>query len=363
MTKPVVLINALHTHVGGGVTYLAGVLPHLVAEERLGWQLLVTADTRAKLEIPHQVEVREVPVMGTLQSHLYEQFVLPFVCRAWGVKAVLCNANFVPLLAPKPMPVVHTTLRAAAEWKGLGMRVYWWALRWLTAASILRAPVAFAVAAHVAKDYVRAPWLRRKVRVVHPAVAESRAKVRRDPNLIVAVGDFYAQKDYPTLVNAFALLRENRPASRLLIVGRPVFANVRDEVLDLVRKLGVADAVTMTGAVPRKVLMETMAKAAVYVSTSRAESVQLPLLEAMVMGTPVVAAKAPHTEEFVGDAGVLIPVEKGGDVAAAFAVALFGVLETKSIGEMLQRRGLARMEGKTWQATAKIFTDELMRVL
>jgi glycosyltransferase involved in cell wall biosynthesis len=185
----------------------------------------------------------------------------------------------------------------------------------------------------------------------------------KDGTLVVAVGDFYAQKDYPTMLRAFARLRAHKKDARLLIMGRAVDAGVRDGVLALVRELKLGDAVTMTGAVPHAMLMKTLAKADVYISTSLAESVQIPLLEAMALGVPVVAAKAPHSEEFVGEAGVLVDVAKGGDIPAAFGMALFGVLENPAIAASLARMGREKAAGYTWEATGRVLVEGVKKAI
>lgn len=353
-----ILINALHTVTGGGLTYLAGILPELARDARFEWLLLAPEETLARLHVPAGVEVKVAPRLGFWGGHFYEQLKLPFLCVGWGVKGTLCNANYVPLLCERPMPIIHTTSKAAEQAVGWRMKVYWKVLKALTTVSVWTSPVVFAVARHVAAEYATNRWLMKKVRVASPGV-EVVAKAERDMDLVVSVGDFYAQKDYPTLVRAFALLRERRPKVRLMIVGRPVEAQVRDEILRLVRELKVADAVTLTGAVPHERLMQTLAKAGVFVSTSKAETVQLPLLEAMAAGVPVVAGEAPHTLEFVGEAGVLVPTAKGGDIAAAFAVAMYGVLENRVIAEALAKKGLTRVKEMTWARAATVILSAL----
>lgn len=354
------LLNAMHTHTGGGLTYLAGILPELAKDEQLEWVLLVSDKGREKLRVPEGVEVKVVPVLCFWKAHLWEQLVLPWKCWAWGVKGVLCNANYVPLLARRPMPIVHTTPKAEEVAVGWKMALYWKTLRLLTTLSLWRAPVAFSVARHVLSEYV-GPRAAAKVRIVPPAVVVDVVPVEKDPNLIMTVGDFYPQKDYPLLIEAFRLVKLQRPATRLMIVGRPIDVGVRDNVLRLVRELKLADGVTLPGAMEHGQLLKTLAKASVYVSTSTAECFNIPVLEAMACGVPCVLPDSDFQREVAGD--VAVYVERGirdwglgirTDIAEALAEALLKVLDDKVLAEKLAEAGKKRAGLFTWAATAAV---------
>jgi len=356
---PKVLINALHTSTGGGVTYLRGILPRLANDIRARWILLATPKLLELLEIPGNVEVKVAPEMGFAKGHLWEQLVLPWTCRAWGVRRMLCNANYVPLLAPRPVPVLHTTPRVAQQVSGIGWWLYWTFLKTLTVLSLWRAPRALSVARHVVGDYVGA-WVGRKVRVASPAVIVPAGEATVNPDLIITVGDFYPQKDYPLLVRALEKVRARRPKARLMIVGRAIDTKVRDEVLALIRELKLADAVTLTGAMPHDKVLANLKRAAVYVSTSSAECFNIPVLEALACGVPCVLNDTDFQVEVAGDAAVYVPAHKGGDVAAAYAAAICGVMEDAAVAATLRRMGLARAAGFSWEKTARIVADTVL---
>ncbi|RYG59123.1 MAG: glycosyltransferase [Alphaproteobacteria bacterium] len=354
-----ILINAMHATTGGGLTYLRGIVPELARDARFKLLLLAPASALQGWDLPANVEVKVAPALSFAKGHMWEQLVLPFLALRWGTRVMLCNANYTPLLAWCSLPVIHTTPRAAGQAQGSRMKLYWKVLTVLTRVSLWNAPLAFSVAGHVVRDYV-GEKIARKVRVAPPAVnGDAKAAAERDPNLVVTVGDFYAQKDYVGLVRAFRLLRDRRPGTRLMIIGRPVDAKVRDEVLALVRELKLADAVTLTGGMPHDKLMEVLGRASVYVSTSRAECFNIPVLEAMACGVPCVLVDADYQREVAGDIAVYVKTDRGGDVDAAFAVGMYGVLENSVLAEGLRGAGLKRAAGYTWAATAKIIGDGL----
>jgi glycosyltransferase involved in cell wall biosynthesis len=374
MNQPIrVLLNACHTHGGGGLTFLRGVLPELAKDARFDWHLLAAEATLTKLRetgtLPANVTIHTVPPMRFGLSHVWEQVMLPALCRRWGIQHVLSNANYGPLLAPNASVVIHTTPRAAVAWPGLQWKLYWTSLRWLTSLCVWRSPVSFAVAGHVIADYV-GPSTARRVRVAHPGmspwpagvVAASILDTPKVPNLVLAVGDIYRQKDYPTLLRAMAILRQHLPEVRLVLIGRPAFAEVLAEVQALLKELKLEDTVTLVPGLPHAELLQQMAAASVVLNTSTAECFNLPVLEAMACGTPVVCGDTAFQREVAGEAAVFVPIDKGGDVPAAYAVAAFGVLAHAGIAATLRKAGLARAAQFTYAHTAQVLRDGLADV-
>jgi len=133
------------------------------------------------------------------------------------------------------------------------------------------------------------------------------------PPVIVGAGRFQRQKDFPTLIRAFALLHEELDC-RLLILGE---GGGQAGLEGLVAALGLHGRVHLPGflANPYPIL----AGAALFVLSSRWEGSPNVLTEAMALGTPVVATDCPSgPRELLADGryGPLVPV---GDVPALAA--------------------------------------------
>jgi glycosyltransferase involved in cell wall biosynthesis len=101
--------------------------------------------------------------------------------------------------------------------------------------------------------------------------------------VIVAVGRLVAQKDYPTMLQAFAVLRARR-ASRLVILG---IGAEREALEALATKLGIADDTAFVGFDPNP--FRWMARARLLLQSSVAEGLPGTLIQSMACGTPVVA--------------------------------------------------------------------------
>ncbi|WP_440996101.1 glycosyltransferase [Arhodomonas sp. SL1] len=141
-----------------------------------------------------------------------------------------------------------------------------------------------------------------------------------EPPVIVAVGRLEAQKDYPTLLSAYAQLRSRRDC-RLLILGEGAR---RAELEAMIRRLGLDEHVAMPGFVDNPVAY--VRSASVYALSSVFEGIATALVEALATGTPLVATDCEHGPREVlasGRYGHLVPV---GD-ASAFARALEAALD------------------------------------
>ncbi|MBB1126203.1 glycosyltransferase [Thiospirillum jenense] len=137
---------------------------------------------------------------------------------------------------------------------------------------------------------------------------------------LVGAGRLQTQKDFPTLIRAIGILRQQRPC-RLIILGE---GRGRVELKQFIRSLGLEDVVQLPGfyANPYSVL----ARANAFVLSSRWEGSPNVLTEAMALGTPVVATNCPSGPAELlanGQFGALVPV---GD-AAALATAIAHTLD------------------------------------
>lgn len=126
--------------------------------------------------------------------------------------------------------------------------------------------------------------------------------------VVLGVGRLNVQKDFGTLIKAFAQVRQNYPC-RLMILGNGA---ERQNLNNLVKELGLENHVEIPGFADNP--YKYMKQAKVFVLSSAWEGLPNVLIEAMAVGTPVVATNCPSGPEEIldnGKYGKLIPV---GDV-------------------------------------------------
>jgi len=141
------------------------------------------------------------------------------------------------------------------------------------------------------------------------------------PPVILGVGRLVRDKDFATLLRAFAIVRQSTPG-RLLILGE---GEERSRLESLARELGVSAEVSMPGFVNNP--YKYMKKATVFVLSSISEGIGNVLIEAMACGCPVVSTDCKGgAREILGDGkyGFLTPVMDAESMARAISGILAG---------------------------------------
>jgi glycosyltransferase involved in cell wall biosynthesis len=143
----------------------------------------------------------------------------------------------------------------------------------------------------------------------------------QDADRILFVGAVRHVKGLDVLVRAMALLKDEVPQIRLLVLGEAFYGQWRNdekEVRRLCDELGITARVEFAGRATPDEVAETMRRSAMLVVPARRESFSAVAVEALASGTPVVATRCGGPEEFVSDAnGRLVPPEDPAALAAA----------------------------------------------
>ena len=143
----------------------------------------------------------------------------------------------------------------------------------------------------------------------------------------------HPQKDFPTLLRAFAAVKTVRPALRLVLLGE---GSARPALARLARELGIEEAVLLPGHVDNPYAF--MSRAAVFALLSIYEGLPTVLIEALACGAPVVSTDCPSGPAEIlehGRLGRLVPV---GD-ESALAAAILAALDAPGDRDARRRRG------------------------
>jgi glycosyltransferase involved in cell wall biosynthesis len=187
------------------------------------------------------------------------------------------------------------------------------------------------------------PELREKARasVDHPWFGADQ------PPVILSVGRLTKQKDFPTLIRAFALVHRNRSA-RLIILGE---GPDRPELESLVKQLGLKDDIALPGFVTNPYAY--MNQGSLYILSSQWEGLPTVLIEALYCGLPIIATDCPSgPREILSDGkyGKLVSV---GDVTAL----------AQAIEDGLDGKTPRSTEESWYPYSSEVVVDQYMKLL
>jgi glycosyltransferase involved in cell wall biosynthesis len=206
-----------------------------------------------------------------------------------------------------------------------------------------RADAIIAVSEGVADDLSKFAGLaRQRIKVINnPVITDQTLELAQEqfhhpwiecgePPVIVAAGRLVPSKDYPTLLRAFAQLRSTR-ACRLMILGDGFLL---ESLSQLACELGIKRDVEFLGFLLNPYAV--IAKASLFVLSSRWEGSPNALVEAMGCNVPVVSTDCPSGPREIlaaGKYGPLVPVGDFEGLAAAMAC----MLESPTSSSLLQQ--------------------------
>jgi glycosyltransferase involved in cell wall biosynthesis len=197
--------------------------------------------------------------------------------------------------------------------------------------TVINNPVFTPAIPTLAQDNVEHPWLKNKQFPV-----------------IVAVGRLSDAKDYPTLLKAVAHVSAKRMV-KCIILGE---GELREKLQGMIEQMSLSDTVDLHGFVGNPYAF--LAKADLFVLSSRREGFPNVLVEAMACGTPVVATDCPSGPAEILDNGKYGPLVPVGDVQA-LADAMLRTLDDHLPAETL----IARAEEFSVEKIAGQYIDLL----
>lgn len=156
----------------------------------------------------------------------------------------------------------------------------------------------------------------------------------------------YPHKNHRVLMEAFAAVLKDHPATMLVLTGGKGSAEA--DIVRRVQTLGIEPQVKRLGYIPEADLNSLYGEATALTFPSRYEGFGAPVLEAMARACPVIAADATALPEVIGRAGRLV----GPDDVEGWAGAMKELIADRDRRAALVQAGLERARGFTWSRSA-----------
>lgn len=318
---------------------------------------------RHKNAVEIETESSRVP----LETY-WDQVVVPGVAERHGINVLFNPHLSVPIRGRFGKVMVMHNVEYHTVPKVYDLRMYtWWFM--LEKVILPAADRVISLSNTMTEDFrkhVRYPIS--QVRTIYHGVSD-KFRVERDParlerareqyelpeRFILFVGHLYPQKNFGTLVRAFARLRDSIP-HRLIVVGRPRYKFEGE--LNLIREVGMGDRVDFLHYVPNDDMPLIYNLADCFVYPSLYESFGLAQVEAMACGCPVIGANAGAIPEVTAGTALLFDPHRPEDLAQA----ILKVTGEPEVRRDLVDRGLVRAREFTWERAARN-TIEVFREL
>ena len=177
----------------------------------------------------------------------------------------------------------------------------------------------------------------------------SGVRYQASPPYLLYVGNAYPHKNLEQLIRVMPMIRERHSQLQLVLVGREdEFYRKLRLVIGGLRSAGERTSIVFTGPVPEDELRALIAGAVAYVSPSMDEGFDLPTVEALAAGTPVVASDIPIHREVLGDAfATFVP-----DDDVSLTDVIHRLLIHSDAHATLVERGIARAQRYSWRTCA-----------
>ena len=157
---------------------------------------------------------------------------------------------------------------------------------------------------------------------------------------VLCVGNIERRKRHEDAIRAVAALSDEFPQLRLEIAGRVHQADYHEELKGLIDALGLSERVRLLGV--RDDVLQLMRQASAVMLCSESEAFGWVIVEAMAVGTPVIASAVDGPRMIIqgGENGLLVPV---GDVDG-YAEALRRILTRPEVAKALAEEGRRTVE-------------------
>ena len=322
----------------GVARYLSALIEHLPTSVKREDVLELFADRPLPSGTP--ATVLRWPLPGG--DPAWRQFRLGAHLIRPRVDVLFCPFYTIPLVARVPTVVVihDVSFAARPEWFSAKARVAFA----LVGPSARRARRIITVSEFSAGEIVRRLGVRRErihvippgldPRWLRPVVAEERRAAREWLGFAgpyaLHLGAVTARRNLDLVVRAFSRVMLE---ARLVVVGPAV--PPAPDVDELAREGGIADRVIRRAWAQETILRGLLAEAAVLVYLSEYEGFGLPALEALAVGTPVLALRRASLPEVLGEVAAWVETEDPGEIGAQ----LDGLMRGGPMAGRLAREG------------------------
>jgi len=326
-------------------------------------EFVVFVNRHYKTEFAERSNVRycRLPISEPI---VQRSLILPWLCRKQKLDLIHVQRAAPPCVQARMVVHTHDLLPLTAPADHAGFRDT--IIRHSTSHSLRRADSVLTVSESVAAE-IRSlfPETKEKLTAIangveaeffHPKqINESRSPIHQRLDLasdyVLYLGALMARKNLEVVVRGFREFLQNRPVNaapvKLVLAGM----SRSDEYVSRLKTLAqtlIPGSVCFTGFITDGECLALLQHASAFLAPSRGEGFDLPALEAMASGIPIIASELPVHRELLGDDVLYFPHDDVGRLA----MTLGQLLDDTVLHQTLATRGLRRVQQYSWAAMA-----------
>ena len=290
-------------------------------------------------------------------------------CLAWGTLGL--QQMGLPVVTTIHHPITRDLdiALAAADTFGLRLLIKRWHSFLRMQKQVIRQLAHKVTVSHAARADIESAFglPSQSLRVIHNGIDLDRFKPashevgtkkdRPNPTIMTTASADSPLKGLDTLLRAFALVLHDEPLVRLTLIGA---LKPDGDTRKLIEHLKIGHAIDEKGRVTAEEMVSLYQSATLAVVPSVYEGFGFPAGEAMACGVPLVSTSGGALPEVVGDAGITVPVQDPGAMAAAITALLRDSERRHALGQA----GLARVTKEfSWSRAAAQYLDLYHQVI
>ncbi|MGZ3861605.1 MAG: glycosyltransferase family 4 protein [Bacteroidia bacterium] len=172
------------------------------------------------------------------------------------------------------------------------------------------------------------------------------------------VGSISPRKNIIRLIKAFHLFKKESSSDMKLVLAGAIFWG-DDEIVSLMKQLGLENEIVFTGRVPNDELRNILGSAFAMTYLPYFEGFGIPLVEAMQCGTPILSANASCLPEIAGNAAIYANPFDENEIKNA----MLTLFHDDSVRNNLIRAGTERKNNFSWDKTATLLWQSIEKTL
>ncbi|XOU94883.1 MAG: glycosyltransferase family 4 protein [Candidatus Kerfeldbacteria bacterium] len=176
-------------------------------------------------------------------------------------------------------------------------------------------------------------------------------------NFFLYIGRLEEKKNIPRLIEAFSIFKkENFCDTKLVLVGAQGFGY--DRVKSNIIKYNLESEVIELGWIDNIDLPYLVNAAKIFCFPSLYEGFGMPIIEAMVCGTPVITSDFGAMKEVAKDAALLVDSYNIKNIADGMSI----IYNDNELSEKLVQKGFERVKSFSWEKTASMIKEVIYNV-